>query len=363
MSYTFDRQSVQRIQRAVLAVEKWPQTRQPPAPLARAGRFSMPQVCLAAEDIEHDSFGSVILGEGSAFDSLLTATGRTVGNVYNPGPKVWSGSRVSIENWALRLADRRRLCIQHAWSATRITGTAAANISPGGTGTLNSVSPLDGHFGPSSVSAYLSSGAEQVDSGTVVEANLAYRESTSSSRWEIYSTKATTPSTSFPPIMGFNDVVQMTGLTFSEDRTATWDAVNLVGSISGVTWDVTEEAFTMPAGDWYFTYGLAGHNACGGDPLPTRDTKQYLYAKLETRIRDAGPPPTWLSWTAVPSSTLHVYMHFGGYWNSSSRGYLIRTADEQQFRMKVGAGQASSAACTEVEVYDGHWFLTKVNIG
>lgn len=184
--FGFDRQSVQRIQSAVLTVEGWRRTREPRRGRTRRGRFPTSQVVIATEDIEHNATGKAKIAEGTQWTGYLTATGDEI-DVYNPGPKVWNGSRLLIDHGALRDSGESKWNIRQAWSATRIRGIATAQISPESTETINSITPLDGHYSPATASVYLPTKHITVQSQMVVWAELVYRTATSSSRWEVYS--------------------------------------------------------------------------------------------------------------------------------------------------------------------------------
>lgn len=187
---TFDRQSVRRISQTVRTVENWPIHQIPDRRRPRRGPVTVPQLAIASEDIEHGDFGNARFGTGTAFDSNIAPIGDEI-SVFNPGMKVWSGSQIAIEHWALNGADGPAWVIRHAFSATRIRGRSTSDIEPGESGTLDNIDPIDGHFAPDTASVYLPTELIAVQNARVVWAELSYRESTGTSRWEVYSADCT----------------------------------------------------------------------------------------------------------------------------------------------------------------------------
>lgn len=168
-----------------------------------------------------------------------------------------------------------------------------------------------------------------------------------------------------PRMCGFNDILTMATLTYNENRVATWDADELVGAVSGLEWDADNNLWEVEVGDWLIEWGIQGHASCSfPTPYPgSAFQTTYLYANLEYRAQptDEEPDPTW---EAVPNARLYAYAHFGGYWNSGDRRYLLRLPDDpKQLRMICGTGQSSASACASGHIYDGWWHWTKVECG
>lgn len=186
-AFTFDRESARRIQNAVLTVEAWRRSGGVPGGGRRQRQLAaaLPQVAVAVADIEHGAIGLVKKGEGSAFDSSVAPVGDEL-EAYNPGPKIWGGSRLAIENWALRGAGVKWV-VRQAWSATRIRGTADATIPPGTSGALSDVLGLDGGFSSTTAEVLLPTAHVSIAAGMVVWAELVYVAANGSSRWEVYS--------------------------------------------------------------------------------------------------------------------------------------------------------------------------------
>lgn len=183
----FDERSMMRIARAVRKIEKLPPHR-PKQGTSRQQTLTgvhRPYLCLASEDIEHNTIGTVARATGTDFDSNLVATDEEI-EVYNAGDKVWNGARVTIEPWTLQGAESSRFVIRHAWSATRIRGTTAATIAAGLSGTINSVVPLNGHFSPTTATVYLPTVNHAIGNNLMVWAEIVYRDADATSRWEIY---------------------------------------------------------------------------------------------------------------------------------------------------------------------------------
>lgn len=182
---TFNEQAERRIVKAVKKIEgirpandmrpRWP-----------ALAYPLTFIGLAQADIEHNTIGNCKAAEGTDYDSNVSAYGDTL-QVYNPGPKVWNGSRIAIEHWALAGAIETRYVIRHAWSATRIRGQAAATINPGLTGSINTVIPLNGYFNTATATVYLPTENVVITSGVPVWAELVFQTVTGTSRWEVYS--------------------------------------------------------------------------------------------------------------------------------------------------------------------------------
>lgn len=144
---------------------------------------------IADEDIEHDTKGDVNRGEGASYEATLTA-GEAITDVYNPLPKIWDGSRLLMFYAALATAgdgEAARWVVANAWSATRIRGVASAAISPGATGTIDTVVTMDGHYGQTTAQVYLPTTYVSIDSGLAVWAELRYVDAATGSRWEVYS--------------------------------------------------------------------------------------------------------------------------------------------------------------------------------
>lgn len=186
-----------------------------------------------------------------------------------------------------------------------------------------------------------------------------------SDRWWTWWKESTTTEGGDPKMCGFNDIHPMTSLTYNENRIATFLGEDMIGSISGLEWDDDDKVWTVEIGDWFIEWGTQGHVSC---PLPnpypgTGFPVNYIYSLLEQRnVPDDDEPDP--SWSTVPSSLLYQYSHFSGYWNSASRGYLLRlTDDPQQIRMACGIGQSSGQSCSTGHIYDAHWHWTKAEFG
>lgn len=155
----------------------------------------MDKLVRAQADIEHGDIGDVKHLSGPAIDqSLSLLSNDTAFKVYNPGPKVWAGADMFIRQFAMPGVDesnQSKWYVVQAWSATRIRGIAAGTISPGGTGTINTITTEDGTYEPTTASVYLPTVHVTVETGVVVWASLVYRTLSSSSRWEIYSADCT----------------------------------------------------------------------------------------------------------------------------------------------------------------------------
>lgn len=147
------------------------------------------QVLLVAEeDIEHGEIGDAKLAQGSG-GTFSVYSASEVYRVVNLRQKIWSGSLLVAQwaSWRTTAANVESLWLcNHAWSATRIRGTAQTQIAPGETKTLTSLVPMDGHHAPVSAQVYLPTAHVTVKLGKVVWAELVYR-ATGGSRWEVYS--------------------------------------------------------------------------------------------------------------------------------------------------------------------------------
>jgi hypothetical protein len=182
-----DKRSQDRIRKAVLWVEKNKRPEKTrPQPNPRRGP-SNPWLAVAYADIDHNNTGEarVAFGETGFFSTSAEEI-----TVYNPGLKVWSGSELLLvyPSWTSEVPEFDVWYIARAWSATRIRGIAAADISPQASGSLNNVVSLDGHFSPTTASVFLPTTEIAIQAGFAVWAELVYGEDPSPySRWEVYS--------------------------------------------------------------------------------------------------------------------------------------------------------------------------------
>lgn len=178
-----------RIARAVQWTET--QTTAPFVQRRRGTAYPMAKLVQAYEDIEHGQIGDVNHLEGPAFGgSISLVSGDTAFPVYNPGPKIWSGSELIISQIALPGEDETneaRWYVSRAWSATRIRGKTTTTMAPGSTTNCTVVQRIDGHFAPSSASVYMPTQFVSIEADRVVWYELAYVTASSSSRWEVYS--------------------------------------------------------------------------------------------------------------------------------------------------------------------------------
>lgn len=189
MAKIYSDKARQRINRAVRRVEKFT-TRKAPR-RRRGGVMQLVTYAIAQEDIEHDSFGDIKLATAASMDSSYTAADDDIDEIFNPGPKIWAGSRILMERGTLAgTTDRQdtiKWIVRQAWSATRIRGLAVTAISPGGSADLNTLAPVNGHYGAATANVYLPTAYVSINQGLTVWAELVYRSGTGVSRWEVYS--------------------------------------------------------------------------------------------------------------------------------------------------------------------------------
>lgn len=143
-------------------------------------------------DIEHGKVGDVKHLSGTAFGQSVDVLSNDVAfKVYNPGPKVWSGADCIVAPLGLPGQDQTNTAgwyIVQAWSATRIRGVVqTSTISPGQTGTIGTITTIDGTYSPTTASVFLPTAFVAAGAGKVAWAELVFRASTGTSRWEIYS--------------------------------------------------------------------------------------------------------------------------------------------------------------------------------
>lgn len=186
-AFTYNERARIRIGRAVRWVER---NRSSRGPSRRAKNdFETIVWAIADEDIEHNSFGTVKRAKGSGFDATSIDPGDDEFEAYNPGAKIWDGTRVFLQFGSLaeNSSTDSKYMIMKAWSATRIRGKSDGAISPGSTGSLDSVVGIDGEFPPSTVSGvYLPTDHVTVTDNMSTWAEIRYQAS-GTSRWEIYS--------------------------------------------------------------------------------------------------------------------------------------------------------------------------------
>lgn len=184
---TFSDDSIRRIVRSVLWTERRSLT--VPQPQSRRNTsLPLPRAVIASEDIEHNNLGEVAIASASSWETPTWVDGTATLEVYNPGQKIWEGSHCIVDSCGLQ-SGRVRWVIRNAFSATKIQGVASTDVEPGGSTTITSVTPIDGHFEPTTAVVELPTGVDgSVESGKVVRAELvAPLNPGESSRWEIYS--------------------------------------------------------------------------------------------------------------------------------------------------------------------------------
>jgi hypothetical protein len=101
--------------------------------------------------------------------------------IYNNGDMIWDGASL----FAIRYEVSGVWYVQNSWSATRIRGNAVNVISPGTSGLISGIVPINGHYGLISVSAYLPTQWIEVQQDAVVWAELFWSSGTGS-QWHIY---------------------------------------------------------------------------------------------------------------------------------------------------------------------------------
>jgi hypothetical protein len=185
----------QRIERAVLRVERLPVGLWRTPPANRDLGAGHPRLLIAAEDIEHGAQGTAVIATGDVGN--LSASTVAV-EVLNLRDKVWAGSLL-MASWPMFDGDGSSSDmlwhVEQAWSATLIRGTApSGGILAGNTGTVSSVVPLNGHYGLTTASVTVPSNFPNVAANARIMAALAY--DITGSRWEALplGTSSTTPS-------------------------------------------------------------------------------------------------------------------------------------------------------------------------
>lgn len=191
MPRTYNDQARQRIAAAVRKIERL-ETNERAGRSRRPGAPMVPTFFVAKEDIEHGQIGKGRRTESPAFDSGRSEVDWEEDvDIYNPGFKVFTNAELVCEMVGLAGADSGSeyiWTIRHAWSATRIRGISAAQISPGGSGLISSVKGLDGPGPGSSVTVHMPTQYVTIEPSRVVWAELAWDPGrVPPSRWEVYS--------------------------------------------------------------------------------------------------------------------------------------------------------------------------------
>lgn len=188
-----DRQTQRRISKSVLWTER--QSRGDsanPSYASAPGRLPL-RYAMANADIEHNAKGTAKLATVNMQPSAPAFTaGTTDVLVVNPIQKVWNGALLMLGWMSFEAAnsseDNDRWVIMQAWSATRIRGiTQGPDIAPGGTGTLGTITAINGTFNDPTASVFLPTAHVTVKTGNVAWAELRWNATTNTSRWEIYS--------------------------------------------------------------------------------------------------------------------------------------------------------------------------------
>lgn len=181
----FDERSRQRISRSV----KWTERQVEPAGSRARKRIvgALPIVAFAAGDIDHNDTADVELATGDSFtDPGVAGEPAETITVYNPGLKVWEGSRMIILPCRLLDSEENEWVIMRAFSATRIRGTApAGGIAAGASGLLTSAVGLDGHYEITTATAHLKTSDVAVQASKTTWAELTW-DATNGSEWHVY---------------------------------------------------------------------------------------------------------------------------------------------------------------------------------
>ena len=188
--HQYNKKARARISRAVRWTET--QTRDLETRRRRGSPAVFDQLVRLQADIEHGKIGDAKRLGGPAIEQSLSVLSTEPSfKVYNPGAKVWSGADCLIAPFGLPDADitnQTTWYIVQAWSATRIRGVVqTSTISPGQTGTIGTITTIDGTYSPTTASVFLPTAFVAAGAGKVAWAELVFRASTGTSRWEIYS--------------------------------------------------------------------------------------------------------------------------------------------------------------------------------
>lgn len=151
---------------------------------------------MANADIEHNAKGTAKLAKVNMQPTAPVFTaGTTDVSVVNPIRKVWNGSLLMLAWMSFEAendTDTDRWVIIQAWSAQNIRGLVqTTDIAPGTTGTIASVTALDGTFTPATASVYLPTQHVTAKAGEVAWAHLVWNAGLNASRWELYSADCT----------------------------------------------------------------------------------------------------------------------------------------------------------------------------
>lgn len=218
----YNDQARKRINAAVRKVERLDvakDRRRPPVVTPQATFF------ILQTDIEHDAFGFARRAKGDMMALPKSVDSGTLSEfVYNFGPRAWAGSLVMCERFSLAGAepgDGVAWGITQAWSATRIAGIATTDITAGGSGTLSSVSGVDGPYPYGTASITLVTSNVSATAGQKIWADLVHTPS--GSRWYGYHVDTTTSST---PGGGTQQWQQYNAVTFFRSNGPTVSAGN-----------------------------------------------------------------------------------------------------------------------------------------
>lgn len=363
MVQTYNENARRRIREAVLQSER-NRSKVPRQRPSRPVYGNQLAVAIAGEDIEHKDFGLANIASGSSFDSDYSPERQIT--VFNPGEKIWNGAEIHIVPTTLGGAGGEgvKQVIAEAWSATRIRGIAKANISPGSTGTIQNVTPMNGVYSPTGgeASAVLPSGATQVDQGAAVEASLEYR--VTGSVWVIRPQSSSEGGGSTgTTIAGWSAQMEeatgnLTLLPMDGFQLIDWDhsSINKYGGFSQLTYNNTAKSVTIAEGEYFVSFFGDGRR----DVSPGADVSLFTdTAGVTVRMEEEGAIGSWsisrLAPFCRPNIEESFLVTFG-----ERMWFSVAAGASRTFRVRA-ANQGTSSSDESCSLVNYRWVFERIS--
>jgi hypothetical protein len=216
------------------------------------GTLQYPTLGFADGNIAEGATGSVFLAIGSTPGSESAgANTRTI--VNRTGRTIWDGAAVVIEHTSLEEAAAVNWYAVRSDSASMAFGTAAGNVSEGATGSLTSVSAIDGHYSPTTLTYRVKEGSTETSQNVLVLWNEG------ASEWQHFCCVGGSPSMDIA--FKISDADTTTG-QFDDKVSGNVAASTFVAAEDlGIDWEIVNAAADEQAQFFYDMSGTASYSA------------------------------------------------------------------------------------------------------